>query len=202
MNNYPSVICKHCEEAFESQIKIDPNIYAMVPNLTVGNNTFTCPACDQQATYSEREFIYTKSQAVELASFGKIVKAIAEAVDSSPEPLKAASDFLSKFEEAKSNNDSSIFLSSPNLGFLKKWIPDTPEKLAAYVVIGQLIFQLLTKQPDKPIEYNTVINQFNQTYIVQSIQQNNLEINGKIGRNEKCPCGGGKKYKHCHGKIQ
>ena len=22
---------------------------------------------------------------------------------------------------------------------------------------------------------------------------------GKIGRNEKCPCGSGKKYKHCHG---
>ena len=23
----------------------------------------------------------------------------------------------------------------------------------------------------------------------------------KIGRNEKCPCGSGKKYKHCHGNI-
>ncbi|MCH2525200.1 MAG: SEC-C domain-containing protein [Dehalococcoidia bacterium] len=23
--------------------------------------------------------------------------------------------------------------------------------------------------------------------------------NGKIGRNEKCPCGSGKKYKRCHG---
>ena len=24
---------------------------------------------------------------------------------------------------------------------------------------------------------------------------------GKIGRNENCPCGSGKKYKHCHGKF-
>ena len=24
---------------------------------------------------------------------------------------------------------------------------------------------------------------------------------GKIGRNELCPCGSGKKYKHCHGKL-
>ena len=24
---------------------------------------------------------------------------------------------------------------------------------------------------------------------------------GKIGRNEACPCGSGKKYKHCHGKF-
>ena len=24
---------------------------------------------------------------------------------------------------------------------------------------------------------------------------------GKVGRNENCPCGSGKKYKHCHGKL-
>ena len=24
---------------------------------------------------------------------------------------------------------------------------------------------------------------------------------GKIGRNEVCPCGSGKKFKHCHGKF-
>jgi preprotein translocase subunit SecA len=24
----------------------------------------------------------------------------------------------------------------------------------------------------------------------------------KVGRNEPCPCGSGKKYKHCHGRIQ
>ena len=25
--------------------------------------------------------------------------------------------------------------------------------------------------------------------------------NKKVGRNEKCPCGSGKKFKHCHGSI-
>jgi len=24
----------------------------------------------------------------------------------------------------------------------------------------------------------------------------------KVGRNEPCPCGSGKKYKQCHGKLQ
>ena len=24
---------------------------------------------------------------------------------------------------------------------------------------------------------------------------------GKVGRNERCPCGSGKKYKHCHGRV-
>jgi hypothetical protein len=25
---------------------------------------------------------------------------------------------------------------------------------------------------------------------------------GKVGRNEVCPCGSGKKFKHCHGRYQ
>src|SRR5690606_2484621 len=25
---------------------------------------------------------------------------------------------------------------------------------------------------------------------------------GRVGRNEACPCGSGKKYKHCHGKLE
>ena len=24
----------------------------------------------------------------------------------------------------------------------------------------------------------------------------------RVGRNEPCPCGSGKKYKHCHGRIR
>jgi preprotein translocase subunit SecA len=30
---------------------------------------------------------------------------------------------------------------------------------------------------------------------------NNPETWGKVGRNEDCPCGSGKKYKHCHGRY-
>ena len=30
--------------------------------------------------------------------------------------------------------------------------------------------------------------------------QANVKIAQKIGRNDPCPCGSGKKYKHCHGK--
>jgi len=28
-----------------------------------------------------------------------------------------------------------------------------------------------------------------------------VEIVPKVGRNEPCPCGSGKKYKRCHGKL-
>jgi preprotein translocase subunit SecA len=28
-----------------------------------------------------------------------------------------------------------------------------------------------------------------------------VRAGGKTGRNDPCPCGSGKKYKHCHGRI-
>ncbi len=28
-----------------------------------------------------------------------------------------------------------------------------------------------------------------------------LDAGPKVGRNDPCPCGSGKKYKHCHGKL-
>jgi preprotein translocase subunit SecA len=27
-----------------------------------------------------------------------------------------------------------------------------------------------------------------------------VKVGEKVGRNDPCPCGSGKKYKHCHGK--
>ena len=30
---------------------------------------------------------------------------------------------------------------------------------------------------------------------------NNPATWGKVGRNEDCPCGSGKKFKHCHGRY-
>jgi preprotein translocase subunit SecA len=36
---------------------------------------------------------------------------------------------------------------------------------------------------------------------VATVQQPIVRKHRKIGRNEPCPCGSGKKYKHCHGKL-
>ncbi|MGZ8224853.1 MAG: SEC-C metal-binding domain-containing protein, partial [Methylobacter sp.] len=34
-----------------------------------------------------------------------------------------------------------------------------------------------------------------------AVEQPYIRHEKKIGRNDSCPCGSGKKYKHCHGKI-
>ena len=35
----------------------------------------------------------------------------------------------------------------------------------------------------------------------QDIEVIENKLDKKVGRNEKCPCGSGKKFKHCHGNI-
>jgi preprotein translocase subunit SecA len=35
-----------------------------------------------------------------------------------------------------------------------------------------------------------------------SPQSSTVRGERKVGRNEPCPCGSGKKYKHCHGTLE
>ena len=188
MAKYPSVICKKCGRAFESQIKIDPAVYAMAPNLIVGQNSFTCPHCNVVLSYSERDFQYTRDQANELDSFGKIVKNIINVVQQSENPLKRATEIFEEFEAAERTSSVEKLQISPVLRALKKWLPNTPEKIAAYIVILQIVIQLLTKEPERPVEHKTVINQYNHTIIVnQTIDQNKEELTKPkqiIGRND------------------
>lgn len=202
MPTYPIVVCKNCGCTFESQIKIDPAVYAMCPNLKVGNNNFTCPHCNAVHSYSEKDFQYTRVQAKELASLGKIVQNIINVVQQSDNPLKRATEMFEEFETAKKAGSVEKLHESPWLKALQKWLPDTPEKLAAYIVIIQIIIQLLTREPERPVEFNTVINQYYQTSIDKTANPRDefLIPKQKIGRNDLCPCGSGIKFKKCHGK--
>ena len=49
---------------------------------------------------------------------------------------------------------------------------------------------------------NDVIKLLLNLNIVTSTKEEKEESNfKKVGRNEKCPCGSGKKFKHCHGNV-
>ena len=38
-------------------------------------------------------------------------------------------------------------------------------------------------------------------YVKGEVDPNNPNTWGKVARNDLCPCGSGKKYKHCHGQM-
>jgi len=37
--------------------------------------------------------------------------------------------------------------------------------------------------------------------VAEAPKQKPVRVGQKVGRNDPCPCGSGKKYKHCHGKL-
>ena len=48
---------------------------------------------------------------------------------------------------------------------------------------------------------NIEIQQDDKALDQQSNNNKQIDQNNKISRNTICPCGSGKKYKHCHGKF-
>jgi preprotein translocase subunit SecA len=55
------------------------------------------------------------------------------------------------------------------------------------------VFSRMVLQPNPNSNENNETN--------TELSKNNAPITKKIPRNSPCPCGSGKKYKHCHGKI-
>ncbi len=73
-------------------------------------------------------------------------------------------------------------------------------KKEAFVLFEGLLLKIKNDLIKFLINLNIVVsneekNENNQ----KEIKENNSEK--KVGRNEKCPCGSGKKFKHCHGNI-
>ena len=67
------------------------------------------------------------------------------------------------------------------------------ELLSSLKVDVAKVFSRMVLQPNPNTNENNETN--------NELSKNNAPITKKIPRNSPCPCGSGKKYKHCHGKI-
>ena len=73
-------------------------------------------------------------------------------------------------------------------------------KKEAFVLFEGLLLKIKNDLIKFLFNLNIIVsNQESKEIDKEKIQENNL--GKKVGRNEKCPCGSGKKFKHCHGKI-
>lgn len=69
-------------------------------------------------------------------------------------------------------------------------------------VTAHLIRVEVVKKDQLSAENNETVAKNNKNLTNENqINPETLEEWGKVGRNELCPCGSGKKYKHCHGKM-
>ena len=73
-------------------------------------------------------------------------------------------------------------------------------KKEAYVLFEGLLLKIKNDLIKFLLNLNIVVaNEETNNENQRVTQQNNSEK--KVGRNEKCPCGSGKKFKHCHGSV-
>ena len=73
-------------------------------------------------------------------------------------------------------------------------------KKEAFVLFEGLLEKIKTDLVRLLLNLNIVVspNQEKKTLKKEVDQNKNFK---KVGRNEKCPCGSGKKFKHCHGNL-
>ena len=73
-------------------------------------------------------------------------------------------------------------------------------KKEAFVLFEGLLLKIKNDLIKFLLNLNIVVsNEEKRENIQKKIKEDKPEK--KVGRNEKCPCGSGKKFKHCHGNI-
>jgi len=80
------------------------------------------------------------------------------------------------------------------VSFAFKFFPQAPDEVQQRKrqISGRIMER---KQSTENIGLSTRAPQTNAEGKVQTVR-----VENKVGRNDLCPCGSGKKYKHCHGK--
>lgn len=154
----PNIIlqCKKCNRIFPSGIFMELGSLA-----TFVNNQSQCPYCGSMENIPDGNFKAT-------------VEGFIEILEQSENPLRDAKEL---FEALGRNKDKSSFdnlKKSSQFSQFKKWLPDSPEKLAAYVAIIYTVIQSLIQRPTVSVEnlkYDEVfIGQYNQTIINKDIK--------------------------------
>jgi preprotein translocase subunit SecA len=74
-------------------------------------------------------------------------------------------------------------------------------KKEAFVVFEGLLAKIKNDVIKFLLNLNIVVSNEEEEKKVVDNSNINIKEEKKVGRNEKCPCGSGKKFKHCHGNI-
>ena len=82
---------------------------------------------------------------------------------------------------------------------LNKFREDTTRTLFHIKMVSQEAIKKLEENSNESIDRNHP--KLKEKRINTEFDRNDPKTWGKIGRNEKCPCGSGKKYKNCHGRL-
>ena len=74
-------------------------------------------------------------------------------------------------------------------------------KKEAFMLFEGLLEKIKTDIIKFLLNLNIVVSNQNEEKKINDNSKTKEKEDKKVGRNEKCPCGSGKKFKHCHGNI-
>ena len=190
------VFCDKCGLIFGSGL-----FFENTTNVTLKGNRAQCPRCHDMANIPDGLFNFVNNTI-------EIIKAPQLTIDK----LQRYKILIANLKENKADYDevkSAINQNAPELASLVHLLPKTRSELYAFLVlIIATISFFLNQENDKekvhPINVNNIINYYNlnQTNNENTLIDTNepLETRRKFGRNDKCFCGSGFRYKECHGK--
>ena len=72
-------------------------------------------------------------------------------------------------------------------------------KKEAFVLFEGLLLKIKNDLIKFLLNLNIVVSNEEKSEKEEEIKE--MKSEKKVGRNEKCPCGSGKKFKHCHGNV-
>lgn len=205
MINMPA-FCNNCGFVFNSGF-----VFENCSNVSLTGIKISCPNCQNSASIPDGFYNFI-GNTIELLNGPELtLKRLRE--------LKVIITNLKNNEVSIDQIKSAIKKESPELNSLIGFLPKTRNELYAFIAILLTAISLIINQSARKegqnITINNIINRYNEAYpkktkvitndSIQSealsdenINSRNL-TNKKIGRNEKCPCGSGEKYKKCHG---
>ena len=183
------VFCDSCGLVFPSPFSIGPG------QLTLIGNRCNCPRCGAMARVLDG-----------------VVSAVEQTLHvlSAPQhtlvDLKRLADLVAHARETKQSKEDvgqSITKEVPSLTPLIALLPANKTDLMAFLGVVLAAAQLVQScassgAPPTAITVNQVVEQI---YISpQPKQPPPAQSSNKVGRNDQCPCGSGKKYKRCCGR--
>ena len=137
--------CSNCHKII-SKIAL-----ASFTKWTPSGKPFSCKYCGTKQVYEN--------------SFQATFNEVYEIISDSSSPLKEAEKILHGLEAVKMGkrvNDLGEFYQSKSF---RKWLPNSPEKIAAYIAIITAIIMMLKQHPEPKIDMDVFINIFNETSI-------------------------------------
>lgn len=201
MVNVP-VVCNTCETLF-----LAPNIIDGSGALNVtftGSGVGPCPVCGEMGHIPDGVYRFVGDTIEILQAPERTVSELQRLA----EVLRTTRQRGAGFEEVKSTVEREF----PGWGqhLSKLLIPQKSADLAAYamliLMVVQMVIQAKANNEIPDINEQTVINNITvqtpgQPPVVKSTTtiRNTSDQGRKVGRNELCPCGSGKKFKRCHG---